>query len=215
MTGYRTGVVTPQVIVQHLHADDRVLATAGGATFVAAARDRQRLLQLAGAVVLRIDARDRDDLLARRDLLALHARTPPRTTPLELGAPAPAARLLRWYREAQRRFGVRWQLLAAINFVESAFGKVKSSSVDGAQGPMQFIPATWRAYGLGGNVRDPHDAILGAANYLAANGARTDERNALFHYNPSALYVDAVEHYAHRIAHVRYAFAEYYAWRVR
>jgi membrane-bound lytic murein transglycosylase B len=79
---------------------------------------------------------------------------------------------------------------------------------------MQFIPSTWRAYGLGGNVHDPHDAILGAANYLRANGARTDERAALFHYNPSSLYVDAVERYAHRMAHVRWAFAEYYDWRV-
>jgi membrane-bound lytic murein transglycosylase B len=79
---------------------------------------------------------------------------------------------------------------------------------------MQFMPATWRAYGMGGDVNDPHDAILGAANYLAANHGRTDIRTALWHYNPSRLYVDAVMHYAHRIATVRYAFAEYYAWRV-
>jgi membrane-bound lytic murein transglycosylase B len=72
----------------------------------------------------------------------------------------------------------------------------------------------WKAYGLGGNVRDPHDAILGAANYLAANGAARDERDALYHYNRSTLYVDAVLHYAHRIAHVPDAFAEYYAWAV-
>src|SRR5262249_30484929 len=84
-------------------------------------------------------------------------------------------------------------------------------SVAGAQGPMQFEPATWRAYGLGGDVHDPHDAILGAAHYLATNGARTDERTALYHYNPSTLYVDAVLHYAHRIAHVRQAFLEYLA----
>jgi membrane-bound lytic murein transglycosylase B len=76
------------------------------------------------------------------------------------------------------------------------------------------MPATWRAYGLGGDIRDPHDAILGAANYLAQNHGRTDERTALFHYNHSPLYVAAVLHYAHRITHVRYAFAEYYEWKV-
>ena len=204
--------MTPAAIVQQLHVDERILATASGAAFVAAARDRQRLIHLAGPAVLKLDPRDRDDLVARRDLLRLRAKTPPRKTPLKLGAPAPSAKLLTWYREAQRRFGVRWQLLAAINFVESAFGRARSASVAGAQGPMQFEPATWQRYGLGGNVHDPHDAILGAANYLAANGARTDERDALWHYNPSSLYVDAVLHYAHRITHIRYAFAEYYAW---
>jgi hypothetical protein len=57
---------------------------------------------------------------------------------------------------------------------------------------MQFLPATWRAYGLGGDVHDPHDAILGAANLLRASGAPTDNRRALFAYNHSTLYVDAV-----------------------
>jgi membrane-bound lytic murein transglycosylase B len=79
---------------------------------------------------------------------------------------------------------------------------------------MQFEPATWRAYGLGGDVHDPHDAILGAANYLRANGGAADERGALLHYNHSRLYVDAVLRYAHRISSVPTAFAEYYAWRV-
>ena len=206
--------MTPAAIVQQLHADEHVLAAATGPAFVAAARDRQLLIRLAGPAVLKLAPDERDDLLARRDLVRLHAKTPPRKTPLRLGPPTPAATLLASYREAQHRFGVRWQLLAAINLVESAFGRARSASVTGAQGPMQFEPATWRAYGLGGDVHDPHDAILGAANYLAANGGRTDERDALWHYNPSSLYVDAVLHLAHRIAHVRYAFAEYYAWRV-
>jgi membrane-bound lytic murein transglycosylase B len=64
---------------------------------------------------------------------------------------------------------------------------------------MQFLPSTWRAYGLGGNIRDPHDAILGAANYLHGNGAPRNYRRALFRYNPSTLYVDAVLRYASAI----------------
>jgi membrane-bound lytic murein transglycosylase B len=98
--------------------------------------------------------------------------------------------------------------------VESAFNKLRNNSATGAQGPMQFMPATWRAYGLGGDIRDPHDAILGAANYLRANGAPRDNRRALFHYNPSPLYVDAVLRYAREIQIDRRAFYEYYARQV-
>jgi membrane-bound lytic murein transglycosylase B len=126
----------------------------------------------------------------------------------------PPAALLGYYRAAERRFGVRWNVLAAVNFVESAFNKLRNNSATGAQGPMQFMPATWRAYGLGGNVHDPHDAILGAANYLRANGAPGDNRRALVHYNPSTLYVDAVLRYAREIRSDRRAFYEYYARQV-
>jgi soluble lytic murein transglycosylase-like protein len=168
---------------------------------------------LARGVVRRLPALA-GDVTAQTDLARLAATGPvPRTKP-RLGPAPPPLRLVGWYREAQRRFHVRWQLLAAINFVESAFGKVRSASTAGAQGPMQFEPATWRAYGLGGDIHDSHDAILGAANYLAANGGVTNERNALFHYNHSPLYVDAVERYASRIARDDHAFFAYYSWQV-
>jgi membrane-bound lytic murein transglycosylase B len=211
-------LAAPPAIVQRLRADELVLRTATGARFAAAARDRQLVLRALGkapttaAAVIRLRRSERDDISARLDIQRLHAKTPPLKHKLRLGPAPPAERLLAWYREAQRRYGVRWQVLAAINLVETDFNRVRNTSVAGAQGPMQFEPATWRAYGLGGNVHDPHDAILGAAHYLAANRGATDERDALFHYNPTPLYVDAVEHYAHRIATVKLAFAEYYAW---
>jgi membrane-bound lytic murein transglycosylase B len=104
--------------------------------------------------------------------------------------------------------------LAAVNYVESAFGKLRNASPAGAQGPMQFLPATWRAYGLGGDVHDPRDAILGAANYLHANGAPRDERRALFRYNPSPLYVDAVLRRARLIEADPRAFLVYYSRQV-
>jgi membrane-bound lytic murein transglycosylase B len=91
----------------------------------------------------------------------------------------------RYYLEAQRRFGVASNVLAAVNYVGSAFNKLRNASSAGAQGPMQFIPSTLRAYGLGGNVHDPHDAIIGAANYLHANGVPLNYRRAFFRYNPS------------------------------
>jgi membrane-bound lytic murein transglycosylase B len=158
-------------------------------------------------------ARVASDLLAaQRELYAL---TPPlKTHKIKVG-PAPAASvLLAHYRDAQRRFGVPWNVLAAVNFVESKFGKLRNASAAGAQGPMQFMPATWRRYGLGGNVHDAHDAILAAANYLHANGAPHDLRRALYHYNPSRLYVDAVLRYAHLIGTDRTMFFALYNWQV-
>lgn len=79
---------------------------------------------------------------------------------------------------------------------------------------MQFEPATWHEYGLDGDVYEARDAILAAANLLAANGGRTNERAALMHYNLSSLYWDAVLRLAHRMATVPTAFREYYAWKL-
>lgn len=152
------------------------------------------------------------NLAAKRELWRLTPLTHRRR--FRTGPALPAPTLLRYYHEAERRLGVRWNLLAAVNFVESAFNKLRNNSAAGAQGPMQFIPSTWRAYGLGGDVHDPRDAILGAANYLHANGAPHDNRRALFRYNPSLLYVDAVLWYAREIRNDRRAFYEYYARQV-
>ena len=162
---------------------------------------------------LRLQARD--NVAAGRSLVRLLPKKPPRTQPpVRLGPAEPPDRLLAWYRQAQRRFGVRWQVLAAINFVETGFGRMRNHSYAGAQGPMQFIPATWRAYGLGGDVRDPHDAIMGAANYLHASGAPANHRQAVYAYNPSALYVDAIVRYARQMQRKPERFYAYWDWQV-
>ena len=154
----------------------------------------------------------RDLLVAQRELYRL---TPPiGVQTIRVARPRPASELLGYYREAQHRFEIPWNVLAAVNFVETKFGKLRSASAAGAQGPMQFMPATWRRYGLGGNVQDVHDAIIGAANYLHASGAPQDLRNALHHYNPSHAYVDAVLRYARRIADDRTMFYALYSWQV-
>jgi membrane-bound lytic murein transglycosylase B len=213
-------VETPPAVVRHLHGDERVLRSATGSGFVAAARDRQLVLRLLArdakkaAAVVRLAPGERDDLAARRDLDELAAESPPQVGGVSVGPARPSATLLGFYREAGRRFGIRWELLAAINFVESDFGRARTTARADAQGPMQFEPATWRAYGMGGDVDSAHDAILAAAHLLAANGGRTDERAALTHYNRSPLYRDAVLHLAHRMTTVPTAFREYYAWRL-
>jgi len=100
-----------------------------------------------------------------------------------------------------------------VNYVESDFGRLREPSASGALGPMQFLPSTWAAYGRG-NVRDPHAAILAAARFLRAAGGTRDERGALYHYNSSTRYVDAIERYAGRIRREPAAFLVFYARRL-
>ncbi|PUA82331.1 lytic transglycosylase domain-containing protein [Nocardioides currus] len=129
-------------------------------------------------------------------------------------APAPARVLERSYREAERRFGVDWEYLAAINLVETAFGRILGTSVAGAQGPMQFLPTTWDIYGNGGDIDDPHDAILAAGRLLRANGFARDKAAALFRYNNSAAYVRGVTLHARVMQREPRALLGYHAWQV-
>jgi len=149
-------------------------------------------------------------LAARRALLRLSAGSEHKQ--LKLGRRPPFAALIGFYSEAERRYGVGANYLAAIHLVETKFGRVVNNSVAGAQGPMQFIPSTWSIYGHGGNIRDPHDAILGAARLLRANGAPGRYGPALRAYNPSGLYVAAVTQYARLIGSDPYALYYLYTW---
>ncbi len=172
--------------------------------------------RLARAVLERLRGEDaaeaEDTLAARRELTSLS--TPVARRHFRTGPALPAGVLLRYYRKAERRFGVSWKVLAAVNFVESAFGRARSKSTAGARGPMQFIPSTWDAYGMGGDIDDPHDAIMGAANYLHASGAPASYRRALFAYNPSSAYVNAVLGYTRRMRHDRHAYFAFHSWQV-
>lgn len=147
---------------------------------------------------------------AARKLKKLSGGGPPRK--LKTGKPEPLARLVGHYEKAERIYGIHPHYLAAINLVETKFGRVKSVSTAGAKGPMQFIPSTWRIYGRGGNIRDPHDAIQAAARLLKDRGAPRNYGRALYAYNPSGLYVAAVTRYAKVIARDRYAMAFLYCW---
>ena len=106
--------------------------------------------------------------------------------------------LLPIYQAAGTQYGVRWELLAAINEIETDYGRNLNVSSAGAQGWMQFMPASWEAYGVDGNqdgLMDPYnpvDAIFAAARYLKAAGADKDIRAAVFAYNHADWYVDSV-----------------------
>lgn len=126
--------------------------------------------------------------------------------------PAPNT-LLGYFRAAQSRFGIRWEYLAAIEFIETRFGRVQGLSSAGARGPMQFLPATWAQYGSG-SIDNQRDAILGAARYLVSNGAPGNMADALYHYNNSREYVSAVQDYAGRMRADARALDGYYYWQV-
>jgi hypothetical protein len=106
--------------------------------------------------------------------------------------------LLPIYQAAGIQYGVRWEILAAINEIETDYGRNLSTSTAGAVGWMQFMPASWRTYGVDANddhKTDPYnpvDAIFSAARYLHDAGAASDVRRAIFDYNHADWYVDSV-----------------------
>ena len=106
--------------------------------------------------------------------------------------------LLRIYQAAGIEYDVPWQILAAINEIETDYGRNLNVSSAGAMGWMQFIPSSWRTYGVDANNdgrKDPYnpvDAIFAAARYLKAAGAKDNIRQAIFAYNHAGWYVDSV-----------------------
>jgi murein DD-endopeptidase MepM/ murein hydrolase activator NlpD len=111
--------------------------------------------------------------------------------------------LLPIFQAAGTAYGVPWQVLAAINEVETDYGRDLSVSSAGAEGWMQFLPSEWAQYGVDANgdgFKDPYnpaDAIFAAARYLRAAGGNTNIKAAVFSYNHSQAYVESVMLRAH------------------
>jgi murein DD-endopeptidase MepM/ murein hydrolase activator NlpD len=113
-------------------------------------------------------------------------------------ADQPPQSLIPIYKAAGRRYHIPWEILAAINAVETHYGRDLRVSRAGAIGWMQFMPDTWNRWRLAvgrnhtPNPYDPSDSIYSTARFLAAHGAPQHMRAALYAYNHSASYVDAV-----------------------
>jgi membrane-bound lytic murein transglycosylase B len=218
----------PVQLADDLVTDDRALhdPTTPEDVLLAAARRQQQAYRALGwhaewDVIVRprippslLDVYDRN-VDARRQLSAMVANQPKDTLPAwRIDAPAPADELLGCYREAEAVTGVGWNYLAAVNLVETGFGRIAGTSDAGAQGPMQFMPSTFAAYGDGGDILSSHDSIMAAGRYLAANGFTDDHDHALFRYNHSEQYVRAINDYAAVLASDPARFADYYRWDI-
>lgn len=110
------------------------------------------------------------------------------------------------YEAAATRYGLPWTLLAGVGMAETAHGRNTTTSSAGAQGLMQFMPATWAVYGIDGDgdgradIWNDADSVASAANYLVASGALNGPdgvRQAVFAYNHADWYVGDVLFYAH------------------
>ena len=216
----------PARIIDDLMADEQVLRASGAPeeALVAAARRQQKAYRVLARhpewdAVARsrvppplLNVYDRN-IDARRQLAAM-GRGKATLPAWRVDRPPAADALLGFYRKAEAASGVSWNYLAAIHFVETAFGRIAGVSTAGAQGPMQFMPSTFAVYGAGTDIHSPHDSIMAAGRFLAAHGFARDRDQAIYRYNNSAQYVRAINHYATLIAADPAVFTGYYRWDV-
>jgi hypothetical protein len=110
--------------------------------------------------------------------------------------------LLPIYQACGTEYGIPWEVLAAINKIETGFGTNLNVSSAGAVGWMQFLPSSWEMYGLDANGdgrKDPYnpvDAICAAAHYLKVAGGQKDLYGAILAYNHADWYAQEVLTYA-------------------
>ncbi len=124
--------------------------------------------------------------------------------------------LYSFYLKAQAATGIDWEVLAAINLVETGMGRIKGFSVANARGPMQFLSTTWELPGVGngGDIDDPHDSIQAAARYLVIRGGLEDIRKGLWGYNNSDYYGKAVMEYVSLLKDNPRYFYAFYHWEI-
>jgi cell wall-associated NlpC family hydrolase len=117
------------------------------------------------------------------------------------------AKIKKLYLAAADRYKIPWTLLAGIGMEETGHGRNNRTSSAGAQGLMQFMPATWASMGVDGDhdrradIHNNADSIYSAANYLTKSGVSQGAagvRKALFAYNPVDWYANDVLFYAAR-----------------
>ena len=155
-----------------------------------------------------------NDVIASTQLFSAGEAQQTLPTSWRIVEPPPADELLAYYLNAADSTGVEWEYLAAIHLIETRMGRIRGDSSAGAQGPMQFMPETWQAYGQGGDIQDAQDSIMAAGRMLRTNGAPNDMYAALYSYNPSDAYVRAVLSYADNLKRFPWFYRSYWSWRV-
>jgi hypothetical protein len=142
---------------------------------------------------------------ARSQVIRLVPVTVSTKLPVDTSAPTGTpTSYMSLYQESAAQYcpGLSWTVLAAIGQIESADGTNDGPSSAGALGPMQFLPSTWKTWGITAfgqtgapNIMNPFDAVPSAARMLCADGAGSggqDLRQAIFDYNHAGWYVDEV-----------------------
>jgi hypothetical protein len=152
---------------------------------------------------------------ARENLIALLATEKRHDTmpAWRVEEPPPAAELLSYYQEAEELTGISWEYVAAINLVETRMGRIQGVSTAGAIGPMQFLPTTWAECCVG-DPTNPRDAVIGAATYLTVRGGPDNMSKAIWGYNNSDYYVNAVTAYAEVMMADERAYYGYHGWEI-
>ena len=178
--------------------------------------DQPRASQVVNALPPRWRSVAERHLAARREFVRMSRGRGPTMLPAwRIIQPEPADKLLSYYRKAEAATGIEWEVLAAVNLVETGMGRIDGVSVANAQGPMQFLPTTWAEAGIGaGDIRDPHDAIQAAARYLVRRGGLQDIRRGLWGYNNSDYYGRAVMLYASLMKEEPAAYTGLYHWEI-
>jgi hypothetical protein len=150
---------------------------------------------------------------ARATVVNLVPVTQSRPLPVISARPGRPANWLQLYQDSAALYcpGLSWTVLAAIGEIESGNGTNDGPSSAGALGPMQFMPATWAAWGIEGfgqteapDIMDPLDAVPSAARMLCADGAvsgGTGLPDAIWDYNHADWYVTEVLQLAAEYAH--------------
>jgi hypothetical protein len=160
-------------------------------------RDLGIMVNAPGARADRLSRQLRKIFGKRSQVLNLHdSKNQPRDSDVPAGKPRSYLELYKKSATACR--GLSWTVLAAIGQIESGHGRNVGPSTAGALGPMQFMPGTWKAYGIDGDddgkaeIMNPFDAVPSAARYLCVYGAGrggAQLSRAVWHYNHSGEYV--------------------------
>jgi membrane-bound lytic murein transglycosylase B len=127
--------------------------------------------------------------------------------------PLPVEELRSYYAEGEALTGIEWTYIAAINLVETRFGRIVGLSTSDAMGPMQFLPTTWNGFCEGDPWND-HDAIVCAARYLKRRGGPSDMHKAIQGYNPNDMYERMVTSYAANLRANPETLVGYHAWQI-
>jgi hypothetical protein len=190
------------------HVDGLVTAATGHALGLA---DGAAMLVNAPAANMAKLTRSVHDAVGKdATVVPLRDEVPPQSSNTKPPTGRPTTYRELYMQAATRCPGLSWTVLAAIGQVESGHGRNMGPSSAGALGPMQFLPSTWRTYGVDGdgdgkrNIWDPFDAVPAAADYLCKSGAGSGGKglyDAIFAYNHSDTYVRNVLSIAAAYAH--------------